>query len=129
MTPAPAPVLIYRYTRAQALGDGSLIDLSAEASEAGIKYPVAITALAFDEAVEMTDMGSQMGCDKWGRRWDVVWMLRCAMVRARPGDAEVRFKVLVVGNRRTPEEVELRAVVGPGDKAEPVVTIMLPGED
>ena len=36
--------LIYSYTRAQALADGVLVDVSQMASEAGFRYPTAITA-------------------------------------------------------------------------------------
>ncbi len=35
--------LVHRYTRADALRDGVLIDLSATAKETGIRYPVALT--------------------------------------------------------------------------------------
>ena len=35
--------LVHRYTRADALRDGVLIDVSAVAREAGIRYPVALT--------------------------------------------------------------------------------------
>jgi hypothetical protein len=35
--------LIHRYTRAQAIADGVLIDVSAVARKAGITYPVALT--------------------------------------------------------------------------------------
>ena len=36
--------LIHSYTRAEAIADGVLIDVSATAREAGFKYPVALTA-------------------------------------------------------------------------------------
>jgi hypothetical protein len=35
--------LIHRYTRAGALADGVLVDVSAVAREAGIRFPVALT--------------------------------------------------------------------------------------
>jgi hypothetical protein len=37
-------VLIHAYTRAEAIRDSVLIDVSATAKEAGLKYPVALTA-------------------------------------------------------------------------------------
>ena len=121
--------VIYAYTRAMALSDGSLRDLTDEAKEAGIRYPVAITALAYQEAISMTDAAYRMGCDEGGRRWDVVWMLRNAMRQTQPGVDTLTFNVLVVCDRRAPDVVELKAVVGPGDKGEPVVTVMMPDED
>ena len=37
--------LVHRYTRADAIRDGVLIDVSAVAREAGIRYPVTLTGL------------------------------------------------------------------------------------
>ena len=36
--------LIYSYSRAQAIDDGILVDVSAHARDLGIRYPVAVTA-------------------------------------------------------------------------------------
>jgi hypothetical protein len=43
----------------------------------------------------------------------------------------VRFGVRVRNDNRegTPPLVRLKAVCGPGDQREPVLTVMLPGED
>jgi hypothetical protein len=43
--------LIHRYSRADALRDGVLIDVSATAWEAGFRYPVALTAAAWGRCV------------------------------------------------------------------------------
>jgi hypothetical protein len=68
--------------------------------------------------------------DEAGRLWDVLWLMVCA-ARRGAGGPEVRFAVRVrTDNReRTPPLVRLKAVCGPGDQGEPVVTIMLPTED
>ena len=47
----------------------------------------------------------------------------------RSGGREVRFTVAVVQDAEEPTDVDLYAVVGPGDDAEPVITIMVQGED
>jgi hypothetical protein len=75
--------LIHRYTRADAIRDGVLIDVSATAREAGFKYPVALTAAAWAkcEAVPPCVLGQ----DESGRRWDVVWLLTCAIRRSDDG--------------------------------------------
>ena len=39
--------LIHRYTRAEAIADGVLVDVSALAKEAGFKYPMALTATVY----------------------------------------------------------------------------------
>jgi uncharacterized protein YunC (DUF1805 family) len=44
----PFGEVIHAYTRAQAIEDGTLVDVTETAKEAGIKYPTAVTeALAF----------------------------------------------------------------------------------
>jgi hypothetical protein len=67
--------------------------------------------------------------DEAGRLWDVVYLLRCAI--GRSDGAEVRFGVHVRDDNRerTPPLVRLKAVCGPGDQGEPVITVMLPDED
>jgi hypothetical protein len=71
-----------------------------------------------------------VGQDEAGRLWDVLYMLRCAIGRS-DGGAEVRFTVHVRNDNREgmPPLVRLKALCGPGDQGEPVVTVMLPEED
>jgi hypothetical protein len=120
--------LIHRYTRAQAIEDGVLIDVSATAREAGFKYPVALTAAAWARCVAVPP---GVACqDEAGRLWDVLTLLRYA-IRGSNGGAEVRFGVHVRNDNRegTPPLVALKALCGPGDQAEPVITVMMPAED
>lgn len=126
--------LILCCSRAQALADGLLIDVSEMARQAGIRYPVAMTAAAWADCVEWTDEdGERTGAyqDQSGRLWDVVWMTRCAIVRGR-GAADVAIVELhrVARGRRSHRAVKakLAALCGPGDDAEPVITIMTMAE-
>src|SRR5438552_19116883 len=64
------------YTRAQAREDGVLIDVSEMAKEAGIKFPVALTATVYGQYVEVPE--GIKGQDKTGRLWDFLWMFRRA---------------------------------------------------
>jgi hypothetical protein len=68
--------------------------------------------------------------DVAGRLWDIVWLLACAIRRGGSG-AEVRFGVHVRNDNREggPPLVRLKAVCGPGDQGEPVVTVLMPDED
>jgi hypothetical protein len=121
--------LIHAYTRADALRDGVLIDVSATAREAGFKYPVALTAAAWAKCVAVP-LG--VACqDEAGRLWDVLTMLRFAIRRSNGGAREVGFAVHVHrdNRRRTPPLVRLKATCGPGAEGEPVLTVMLPTED
>jgi hypothetical protein len=58
--------------------------------------------------------------------WDIVWMLRNA---ARKGGQEMLFQLYVRNDNRKPKLTTLKALCGPGDQMEPVITIMLPEED
>jgi len=118
--------VIYAYTREQALEDGVLVDVSQMAKEAGIKWPVALTASVFGRYVEVPE--GVIGQDETGRLWDILWMFRLA---ARKGGDTLLFQLHVRNDNsdRTAPLVTLKAVCGPGDQGEPVITIMLPDED
>jgi hypothetical protein len=119
--------LIHRYTRAQAIADGVLIDVTQMAREAGIRWPVALTAAAWAKCVAVPP---GVACqDEAGRLWDVAWMLACAIRRGGSGP-EIGFALHVRNDNRdrTPPLVRLRALCGPGDRGEPVLTVLLPEE-
>ena len=118
---------IYRYTRAQAIADGVLIDVSETAGEAGISVPTALTSAVWHLYV---DVPPEVDCqDEVGRLWDILWMLRCHVTANRAARQEVLFRLYVRNDNRRPKLVTLKAICGPGDDAEPVITIMLPEED
>jgi hypothetical protein len=119
--------LIHRYTRADAIRDGVLIDVSTVAREAGIRYPVALTRAAWERCVAVPP---GVACqDEAGRLWDVLFLLACAARSS--GGQEVRFAVHVRNDNRerTPPQVCLKALCDPGDQGEPVVTVLVPEED
>jgi hypothetical protein len=121
--------LIHRYTRAEAIRDGVLVDVSATAKEAGFKFPVALTAAVWAKCVVVPSRVQYQ--DEAGRLWDVLMMLRFAIRGSTDGARLVRFGVHVRNDNRdrTPPLVRLKALCGPGDRGEPVVTVMLPDED
>ena len=53
--------LIHSYSRAQAIEDGVLIDVSTVAREAGITYPVALTSAAWGRCVTVRRRGETEG--------------------------------------------------------------------
>lgn len=118
--------VVYAYTRRMAIDDGVLADVSDTAREAGIHYPVAVTERVVNEILEPDEVSAAHGQDAEGRLWDVLTMFR----HAASGSAGslVLFGLLVVMNGKQ-ETVRLKAVCGPGDDGEPVVTIMFPDED
>lgn len=120
--------VVFCYTRKEAIEDGVLIDVTPTAHEAGIKHPTALTAAVWAQYVRVPD--GVTGQDEQGRLWDILWMLRRAVLNEDAGGfSEVRFRLLVRNNSQRPVRVQLKAICGPGDRGEPVITILLPHED
>lgn len=118
--------VIDAYTRAEALDDGILVDAGKLAKEAGFVYPVAVTRMVWDGYIDPGTMGLGQSVD--GRLWDTLQLLRHAIKAAPVGENTMRFRVTYVMGAQS-RLVELKAVCGPGDQGEPVITVMLPEED
>jgi hypothetical protein len=118
--------MIYRYSRADAIRDSVLIDVTETAKEAGIKYPVAITHAVHANYVRVPDGVTAQ--DERGRLWDILTMLRFAITRAPEGDT-LLYTVFVRNDDTAPKPVKLKALCHPGDEGEPVITVLMPDED
>jgi hypothetical protein len=123
----PPEEVIDAYPRAQAIADGVLLDVSTLAQEAGFKVPVALTAGVWADCVAWPSEDRSQ--DETGRLWDVLTMAR--VEARRHGNLQVvPFRVLrVPRGGTTPVLTQLTLHIGPGDQAEPVITILQPGED
>jgi hypothetical protein len=119
--------LIHTYSRAEALADGALVDVTPTAEEAGIKYPVALTRAVWGLYVQVPE--GVHGQDESGRLWDLLWVLRHDIHKANPGTAVILYQVYVRNDNRKPRPVTLKAVCGPDDDAFLCITLMLPDED
>lgn len=119
-------IIIFSYTRKQAIEDGVLIDVTHMAKEAGIKYPTAITAILWETYIVPTEEVKNNGQSIDGRLWDALWMFRNA-AKKEPGDTLLFKLYFTIAGQQ--ELVTLKAICGPGDEGEPVITIMLPDED
>ena len=122
---------IHSYSRAQAIEDGVLVDVSDTAREAGFRFPVVLTRAAWEDCVAWTDADShrQTCQDEAGRLWDVLWMARLAAQYKGISTYYCLDRVPRGGRGVRPRTVTLKLVCGPGDDGEPVITIMLPRED
>ena len=149
--------VISSYSRAQAIEDGVLVDVSALAREAGLKYDVAVSSGVFavlapwawangsqDDVSEPAEGQPLYGLGQSfnGRAWDLLTVLLYEIRRGQGGD-RVDFAPLFLLHKRPgfehippprdgwgPAPIKMYAVCGPGDNAEPVITVMLfPGED
>ena len=114
--------VIYRYTRAQAIEDGVLVDVTETAKAEGFRYPVAMTSTLYHEAIRLPG-GAEP--EKGIRIDDVLcirWLLRRLHMTARQNMFKDRMHFRL-------GQIALWAVCGPGDEGEPVLTVMLEGED
>jgi hypothetical protein len=119
--------IVYSCSRARAIRAGALVDVTETAREAGLGYPTAITASVWADCVRVAEGVS--GQDEAGRLWDILWMCRCGILHSREVEAELLFQLHVRNDNRRASLVTLKAVCGPGDELQPVITIMLPNED
>jgi len=124
------PTIVYLYSRSQAVGDGVQVEVTKTAHEAGIQFPVFITRGVFELCVAIPP---GVTCqDEAGRLWDVVWMLRFAILRARAGVQRIPVALYVRNSDTHPARlVKLVATCGPLDidDPQPAITVMLPDED
>ena len=121
--------IIHSYTRAQALEDGVLVDVSTTAREAGITFPLAVTARVWSDLVTPDPRAVAWGQSVEGRLWDLMSMLRFTIRASRGGGQVLYFRCIFVLKERQRRTVTLKAVCGPGDDAEPTITVMFPEED
>ncbi|MCF8568557.1 hypothetical protein LLE49_27950 [Alicyclobacillus tolerans] len=118
--------VIHTYTRDQALEDEVLINVTNLAKETGVCLPVAVTAKLWHEYIVPSEADEAQGQDTNGRLWDVLYLF--AISARRTNGSMLRYDVgfLVNGQHQV---VRLKALIGPGDNWEPVITIMLSNED
>jgi len=122
--------VIYSYTRSQAIADGFQIEVTKTAAEAGIRFPVFITRGVYEQCVAVPP--GVTGQDEAGRLWDVVWMLRFAIMRSQPGTSRLIVALYVRNSDSHPARLtKLIATTGAVDIDDPTpaITVMLPDED
>ena len=129
----PFGEVISSYTRAEALADGNLVDVTETSTEAGFRVPVALTRSVWTDCVEWTEEDNKrLGevQDQAGRLWDVVWMAHVAAKHAaRKNRPYADFLIERVPRFKSlGRKVHLMVDIGPGDSGEPVITIMSPSD-
>ena len=125
----PFGPVIFSYTRAQAIEDGVLIDVTAIARRVGFRLHTVVTCGVAAALVEQIRRLRPQDFEKYPedkiRHAAIAATLEGlhTAIRAIPGKAvkdRIDFKAA---------ELSLWANVGPGDNGEPVLTVMLQGED
>lgn len=121
--------ILFSYSRAQALEDGELVDVTTWASSTkgflgGFTVPVALTRALFN-TLENIPEGS--GEDLRGRAHDVLFMASLAARSASQNDESSKaFSVIVTNRQGQKRKLDLFITIGPGDQGEPVITIGFP---
>ena len=122
--------IIFSYTRAQAIADGVLHDVTNTAKDCGFRIPVAVTDTIWSRWIEVDNRPEllEVGQSTDARLRDLLVVLWCC-IHKLPKDARterltftVRF--LVDAEDETVEEALLTADCGPGDEGEPVITVL-----
>jgi hypothetical protein len=126
---SPFGPVIYSYSRAQALEDQLLWDVTTLAREAGFRYPLAVTERLYQSYIVPSFDLIAEGISIEGRLWDLLFVLRFAIAKARNTDTILFTVNFLMSRDADPVPIELKAVCGPGDDGEPVLTITLPDED
>jgi hypothetical protein len=123
-------VIIDHYSRAQALEDGFLIDVSEMAREAGFRCPVALTQEAWGNCVAWDDENDALQ-DEEGRLWDVLYLASLTARKLDAGRHRATFELLRIPNTKGALQPKLTKLVisrEGGDAGETVFTIMKPCE-
>ena len=120
--------VVFTYSRQQAIADGVLIDVTETAKEAGFQYATAVTFNAWNKCVAWNNDNEKAYQDESGRLWDILYMASLTAVHSSGNT--ILFDVYSIPSGQTEAVLTtLKLVAGPGDSAEPVLTIMLPEED
>src|ERR1035438_5791074 len=110
---SPFGPVLYSYTRKQAVADGVQVEVTKTAQEAGIKFPDFLTRTVFNSFVTVPE--GVTGQDEAGRLWDIVWMLRFGILRARPGCERIPVALYVRNDNKRSRLIKLIATCGPLD--------------
>jgi hypothetical protein len=119
--------VIHSYSRADALADGVLVDVTESARAAKFRIPVAMTRTIWTRCVEVRDGVRNMS--ESVRLWRVLHALHIGIALCFAGTDRLTFKLDVPGADGAIDHVEILAVCGPGDDGDPVLTLMVPGEE
>ena len=112
---------VYSYSRAQAIGDGVLMDLNhVDSIRQHWKHPFACTSTVWtiiEETLQRPDR------DTDGIFHDISTMAKLAIRSARDAE-QILFTVIITGKKHA-----MKLHIGLGDTAAAVLTLMLPYED
>ena len=125
LSPFEGADIIHSYSRAEAIEDGVLIDVSKQAAAVGITLHTAVTPGIWAELI------GNPKWEGWGTEDERLKRLlsdACNELE-KAGSGIAFFSIRMVDMGSIVGEIHLRAQRGPGDNLEPVLTVMLGQED
>ena len=124
--PSPATFeVVTGYSRAEAIADGVLIDVSKEAAEVGITLAAVVTPSVWAELI------GNPKWEGWGTEEERLGrLLSDSFTELEKAESDtVFFSIRMSDMGSIVGEIDFRAQRGPGDNLEPVLTVMLGHED
>ena len=121
--------VIYSYTRAQAIADGVLIDVTDAARAVGFKVHTAVSEHLYHGYVEPPAGLTGEGQSTTGRLHDLLFLVLCSAKKSHPSADRATVRIAFLMEPGRTETVDVIAHIGPGDQGEPVLTLMLPEDD
>ena len=121
----PFGAVVFSYSRAQAIEDGVLVEVTETAREAGFQWPFAATTEVWALIEQIPREYSHEDIE--GRLWDILTTARWSVVRCFKRDDIVFFASSL--HHDEGDKVSLKLQIGPGDDGSPVLTLMLPWQD
>jgi hypothetical protein len=125
--------VIHSYTRAEAIQDGVLINLGMFVSQGrpvlelvGLRFPVAMTSAAYELVIGERDGALLDGAIVTRRVIYFLSVLKRAILSREAGQDPTRLEFTCTNAEL--KIIALKSICGPGDNAEPVITVMLPRE-
>ncbi len=118
--------IVSKYSRADAIKDGTLADVTEQAKDCGFTVPVAITDTVHNTIEQAVRNDSTN--DYAGILHDILTMAFYTVRRAPRGITAALMTVAIRGLSAR-KNIQLKIMIGPGDNAEPVITISFPEEN
>ncbi|MGW6728720.1 DUF6573 family protein [Nocardia sp. NPDC055029] len=117
--------VIYGFTRAAAIRDGWLVDVTAAAQAEQLPHPTALSYRAWTESVAYNGEG-----DDYAARTTAVLVAAREAMRDWPEAAyRGEFAIERADAAEEPDRLTLTAHVGPDDQGAPVITITHPDDE
>ena len=119
--------MISSYSRADAIADGVLVDLSHVARAAQYRVPVAISSALWARCIETPARVSPQAELLW--TWKLLYRVHWAIQVCNQGATRIDVELEVADDEGERQRVRFLAAMGPGDDGEPVMTLMFHDED